>query len=147
MGFYYIVTHLAKLMHVGDDCFFSHFRLRTSDLWWHRHQQCRLRYVSTWSTLYPSLCWIYIGCIWARFLSLARSKLRLCSANHRAGYFSNLAFDWLSIVWAYSENDTENGPWCILSTVTTGHQYHQISDMIDIRCTKSQNLNDSRMFL
>ena len=46
----------------------------------------------------------------ARFLSLARSKLRLCSANHRAGYFSNLACDWLSIVWAYSEQETENGP-------------------------------------
>ena len=26
---------------------------------------------------------------WGRFLSLARSKLRLCSANHRAGYFSS----------------------------------------------------------
>ena len=39
----------------------------------------------------------------ARFLSLARSKLRLCSANHRAGYFSNLVCDWMSIVWAYSE--------------------------------------------
>ena len=36
-----------------------------------------------------------------RFLSLAQSKLRLCSANHRAGYFSNLACDWLSIVWAF----------------------------------------------
>ena len=47
---------------------------------------------------------------WACFLSLARSKLRLCSANHRAGYFSNLACDWLSIVWAYSEQETENGP-------------------------------------
>ena len=46
----------------------------------------------------------------ARFLSLAPSKLRLCSANHRAGYFSNLACDWLSIVWAYSEQETENGP-------------------------------------
>ena len=46
----------------------------------------------------------------ARFLSLARSKLRLCLANHRAGYFSNLACDWLSIVWAYSEQETENGP-------------------------------------
>ena len=41
----------------------------------------------------------------ARFLSLARSKLRLCSANHRAGYFSNLACDCMSIVWAYSEHD------------------------------------------
>ena len=48
---------------------------------------------------------------WACFLSLARSKLRLCSANHRAGYFSNLACDWLSIVWAYSEQETETGPW------------------------------------
>ena len=48
---------------------------------------------------------------WARFLSLARSKLRLCLANHRAGYFSNLACDWLSIIWAYSEQKTENGPW------------------------------------
>ena len=48
---------------------------------------------------------------WARFLSLARSKLRLCLANHRAGFFSNLACDWLSIVWAYSEQETENGPW------------------------------------
>ena len=46
----------------------------------------------------------------AHFLSLARSKLRLCSANHRAGYFSNLACDWLSIVWAYSKQETENGP-------------------------------------
>ena len=44
----------------------------------------------------------------ARFLSLARSKLRLCSANHRAGYFSNLDGDWRSIVWAYSEQETEN---------------------------------------
>ena len=47
----------------------------------------------------------------ARFLSVAQSKLRLCLANHRAGYFSNLACDWLSIVWAYSEQETENGPW------------------------------------
>ena len=39
-----------------------------------------------------------------------QSKLRLCSGNHRAGYFSNLACDWLSIVWAYSEQETENGP-------------------------------------
>ena len=34
--------------------------------------------------------------IWARFLSLARSKLRLCSANHRAGYLSKLNCDWLT---------------------------------------------------
>ena len=49
--------------------------------------------------------------IWARFLSFAQSKLRLYSANHRAGYFSNLACDWLRIVWAYSEKETENRPW------------------------------------
>ena len=40
-------------------------------------------------------------CVLGSFLSLARSKLRLCSANHRAGYFSNLPCDWLSIVWAF----------------------------------------------
>ena len=49
---------------------------------------------------------------WVHFLSLTQSKLRLCLANHRPGYFSNLACDWLSIVWAYSEQETENGPWC-----------------------------------
>ena len=52
---------------------------------------------------------------WACFLSLARSKLRLCSANHRTGYFSNLACDWLSIVWAYSQQETEIGPWSDIS--------------------------------
>ena len=44
---------------------------------------------------------IMLANIWAHFLSLARSMLRLWSVNHRAGYFSNLACDWLSIVWAY----------------------------------------------
>ena len=52
-----------------------------------------------------------VEAVGARFLSLAQSKLRLCSANHRAGYFSNLDCDWLSIVWAYFEQETENGPW------------------------------------
>ena len=47
----------------------------------------------------------------ARFLSLARSKLRLCSANHRPGYWSNLPCNWPSTAWAYSEQETENWPW------------------------------------
>ena len=38
----------------------------------------------------------------ACFLSLAQSKLRLCSANHRPGYWSNLPCDWPSTAWAYS---------------------------------------------
>ena len=46
----------------------------------------------------------------ARFLSLAGSKSRLCSANHRPGYWSNLPCDWPSTVWAYSEQETENRP-------------------------------------
>ena len=57
------------------------------------------------------VCSCYTVTIGACFLSLAWSKLRLCSANHRAGYFSNLACDWLSIVWAYTEQEIENGPW------------------------------------
>ena len=44
------------------------------------------------------------------FLSLVRSKLRLCSANHRPGYWSNLPCDWPSTAWAYSEQDTEKWP-------------------------------------
>ena len=48
---------------------------------------------------------------WARFLSPARSKLKLCSADHRTCDFSNLTRDWLSIIWAYSEQERENGPW------------------------------------
>ena len=53
---------------------------------------------------------LQLSVIRARSLSPARSKLRLCSANHRAGYFSDLDCDWWSIVWAYSEQGTENGP-------------------------------------
>ena len=49
---------------------------------------------------------------WARFLSLARSKLRLCSANHRPGYWSNLPCDWPSTAWTYSKQEAENRPWC-----------------------------------
>ena len=48
--------------------------------------------------------------IWIRVLSFTRSKLRLCAANHRAGYLGNLACDCLRIVWAYPEKKTGNGP-------------------------------------
>ena len=51
---------------------------------------------------------------WARFLCRARSKLRLCSANHRPGYWSNLPCDWPSTAWAYSEQETDNGPWSFI---------------------------------
>ena len=37
------------------------------------------------------------------FLSLAWSKLRLCSANNRSGYWSNLPCDWPITAWAYSK--------------------------------------------
>ena len=46
----------------------------------------------------------------AYFLPLAPSKLRLCSANHRAVYFSNLPCDWPGTVWVFSEQETENRP-------------------------------------
>ena len=42
----------------------------------------------------------------AHFLSLARCKLRLCSANHMLGYWSNKPFDWPSTACAYSEQET-----------------------------------------
>ena len=56
---------------------------------------------------------VILGWIWARFLSLAHSKLRLCSASHRTGYFINLACAWISILWLYSEQETENRPWMV----------------------------------
>ena len=61
---------------------------------------------------------------WARFLSLAWSKLRLCSANHRPGYWSNLPCDWPSTAWAYSEQETENGPWALF--IPRGRKSQQI---------------------
>ena len=48
-------------------------------------------------------------------LSLAWSELKLCSANHRSGYWSNLPCDWPSTAWAYSEQETENRPSTIHS--------------------------------
>ena len=47
---------------------------------------------------------------WACFRSLAQSKLRLCSANHRPSCWSNLPCDWPSTAWDYCEQETENGP-------------------------------------
>ena len=54
------------------------------------------------------LYWVFLSS-GAHFLSLARSNLRLCSANHRPGYWSNLSCDWPSTAWAYSEQEIENG--------------------------------------
>ena len=72
-------------------------------LWWH-------------STRHNSLSWV-------RFLSLARSKLRLCSANHRPGYWSNLPCDWPNTAWAYSEQETENGPRSLLADCLSSHPW------------------------
>ena len=59
------------------------------------------------------LSWPYM--FRTRFLSLAQSKLRLCSANHRSGYWSNLPCDCLSTVCAYSEQETEKSPCLVRS--------------------------------
>ena len=60
-------------------------------------RSCNLNKGISYTGKMTSLYWITPR---ARFLSLTQSKLRLCSANHRAGYFSNLACDWLSTGWA-----------------------------------------------
>ena len=66
---------------------------------------------------------IMVICLrWSHFLSLAQSKLRLCSANHRSGYWSNLPCDWPSTAWAYSEQETENGPRWHTIACTSAHQ-------------------------
>ena len=43
----------------------------------------------------------------ARLLSVAGCKLRLCQANHRSGYWSNLLCDWPGTAGAYSEQETK----------------------------------------
>ena len=86
-----------------DSLVFKRFwGFRDSDLW-------RMANIFMLCLLEIFLWWLSPH-IWARFLSLARSKLRLCSANHRPGYWSNLPCDWLSTAWAYSEQETENRP-------------------------------------
>ena len=75
------------------------------------HYRCN-NFVWNWCNRMNLLSALWILMTWARFLSLARSKLRLCSANHRTGYWSNLSCDWPSTAWAYSEQKTENEPWC-----------------------------------
>ena len=67
----------------------------------------------------------------ACFLSLAQSKLGLCSANHRPGYWSNLPCDWPSTASAYSEQETENEPWshqtgsaCSIDQWSTKDHFH-----------------------
>ena len=52
---------------------------------------------------------------WARFLSVSPSKLRLCSANHRPDYWSNLPCDQPNTTWAYSKEETENKTRCLAS--------------------------------
>ena len=63
-----------------------------------------------WFRVISLSVWLALG----RYMSLAQSKLRLCSANHRPGYWSNLPCDWPSTAWAYPEQETENGP-CLCS--------------------------------
>ena len=53
-----------------------------------------------------------------RFLSLARRKLRLCSANHRSGYWSNLPCDWPSTAWAYSDRKRAVVRWLVYIPIT-----------------------------
>ena len=59
----------------------------------------------------------------ARFLSLARSKLRLCLANHRPGYWSNLPCDWPNTAWAKRQKtslDVMESILCLVMDRQTG---------------------------
>ena len=54
---------------------------------------------------------------------LSVSCWELCSAIHRAVYFSNVACDWLIIVWAYSQLETESRPWWCKEPAHQQHWY------------------------
>ena len=82
-------------------------------IWWRHHESTpedTLRqkiYTVTMVNILPR-CW----CAWfAGFPSSPKYGPVFCDllgCHHRAGYFSNLACDWLSIIWTYSEQETEN---------------------------------------
>ena len=79
----------------------------TQDWWWQHPGDHLPRIWCSWDHVPPAPGPMKT---WARFLSLVQSKLRLCSANHRPGYWCNQPCDWPSTAWAYSEQETENGP-------------------------------------
>ena len=65
-----------------------------------RHHIIMELHNSLWSSIIMGFCPLWH----------AMNELRLCSANHRPGYWSYLPCDWPSTAWAYSEQETENGP-------------------------------------
>ena len=76
--------------------------------------------------------------IWACFLSLVRSNLRLC-------YWSNLSCDWVRIAWAYSKQDTENGH-CAATTAFVIMNFH-VQDRSVLLTQHNQNLTANCVFL
>ena len=76
---------------------------------------CGVVCVVTWTTRRPQRVYWYLGVHWWLRkwwgpVFCPCSELGVCSANHRTGPFSNQACDWLGIVWAYSDQVTENEP-------------------------------------
>ena len=73
-------------------------------LQWYQWLSVRLRHLCCWctedTTFENVVCKMPAFLSWGRFLSLAWSRLRLCSANHTPGYWSNLTCDWRSTAWA-----------------------------------------------
>ena len=101
-------THASRSLNESTHLSLDHYRR-----WYHK--ESFLHCCWCLGSLHPQLISSHVSkysniSTRARILSLPRSKLRLCLANYRAVYFSNLDCDWLSIVWAYSEQETENGP-------------------------------------
>ena len=60
---------------------------------------------------------LVLGYLQAQFKARFLSLLGVSSANHRTSYFSNLACDWLSIVWDYSKQETKQALVTSLSWV------------------------------
>ena len=67
----------------------------------------------------------------SHFRPLAPSKLRLCPANYRPGYLSNLISDGPNTAWAYSEQETENGPRLLHWYLGNANFVLMIYDLID----------------
>ena len=92
-----LVIAFAQWIYLESESWMSYYIAQKISMYNYLSRCMINQVIKTWMKHNSSL---EVTSIRACIMSLARSKLRLCSANHRAGYFSNLACGWLSIVWA-----------------------------------------------
>ena len=70
--------------------------------------------------------------------------LRQLFTNHRTGYLSNLACEWQSIIWVYSQKGTGNGPsFAEVNTTTTATENNHHPPPLKKRWQQNKKNNKS----